>query len=214
MENENNNPNQDSDAYKDEPEETGSAKSWIQDNLRIIISIIIVVVIAAGVYSYSKRTSNPEEKDRLGITTLEDNTTAGEISSSENTSANEQNTNGTVQNQQPAQGSVVSSNAVSQETENSFIETAGKGDGLTHLARRSLANYLEKNSDSTLTPEHKIYIEDYLRKNVGFNKGVKIGTSVEFSKEMVQNAIEKSKNLNEKQLKNLHKYALRVPSLS
>lgn len=28
---------------------------WISENLRIIISIIIVIMIAAGIYSYSKR---------------------------------------------------------------------------------------------------------------------------------------------------------------
>jgi hypothetical protein len=94
------------------------------------------------------------------------------------------------------------------------VETAGKGDGTTKLARKALADYLEKNSDSSLTPEHKIYIEDYLRKNVGQKGGVHIGTSVEFSKSLISDAISKSKNLSERQLKNLHKYALRVPSLT
>lgn len=210
MENENN-PNQDSDSQKDESGETGNMKNWLQDNLRIIVSVIIVIVIAAGVYSYSKRSAT-NDTNKLGSTTEE--TIPGEISSSDNTSANEQNPAGTVQKDQSAQGSKVSSAAVSQETETSFVETAGKGDGTTHLARRALANYLEKNSDSTLTPEHKIYIEDFLRKNAGFKGKTKVGTSVEFSKETIKNAIEKSKNLNERQLKNLHKYAVRVPSLS
>jgi len=104
--------------------------------------------------------------------------------------------------------------ATSKETGESFIETAGSGDGVTHLARRALANYLEKNPDSTLTPEHKIYIEDYLRKNVGFSGRVYVGTSVEFSKDLVSQAIEQSKKLNDNQLKNLHKYSVMVPSLS
>jgi len=51
---------------------------------------------------------------------------------------------------------------------------------------------LEKNPDSTLTPEHKIYIEDFLRKNIP-QKRVFTGTSAEFSKDMIQNAIPKRK---------------------
>jgi len=94
------------------------------------------------------------------------------------------------------------------------VETAGSGDGSTVMARRALANYLEKNQDSTLTAEHKIYIEDYLRKNAPHTGGVHIGTSIEFSKDLIQNAITKSKTLNERQIQNLHKYAVRVPSLS
>jgi hypothetical protein len=54
----------------------------------------------------------------------------------------------------------------SRETETAFVETAVAGEGSTHLARHALANYLEKNTDSSLTGEHKVYIEDYLRKHV------------------------------------------------
>ncbi len=33
----------------------GQIKNWIQDNIRVIFSVLIVVAIAAGIYSYSKR---------------------------------------------------------------------------------------------------------------------------------------------------------------
>ncbi len=42
--------------------ETGKAKQWLQDNLRIIISILIVVAIAGGIYSYSKRSQSPSQE--------------------------------------------------------------------------------------------------------------------------------------------------------
>jgi len=175
-------------------------KQWLQDNLRIIISILIVVVIAGGIYSYSNRggqASNDDHEVAQTEESSEETTTplAVEVTESDSTNDNTQV-------------------ASSQETENSFIQTAGKGDGLTHLARRAVANYLEKNQDSTLTAEHKIYIEDYLRKNVGNTGSVHIGTSVEFSNSLIQDAITKSKTLNEKQLTNLHKYVVRVSSLS
>ena len=181
-------------------EETGKMKQWLQDNLRIIISILIVVAIAGGIYSYSKRNQAPA------------------VNQSEITQQGEVRGEGTAQKNEsvaPAgkSGQQVSAAATSQETENSFIETAGRGDSMTTLARRALANYLEKNPDSALTPEHKIYIEDFLRKNMP-TKRIFVGTSVEFSKDLIQNAITKSKSLNDRQLKNLHKYSVRVPSLS
>jgi hypothetical protein len=174
-------------------------KGWLQDNFRIIVSIIIVVAIAGGIYSYSKRTQPTIERADEKETQLIDETKKVETGSVKTTETKEGR---------------VSSVATSQETETSFVEKAGKGDGTTRLARRALANYLEKNPDSSLTAEHKIYIEDYLRKNSGFKGRVHIGTSVEFSKDLVKQAVEKSKTLNERQLQNLHKYAVRVPSLS
>lgn len=179
-------------------------KRWFQDNLRIIISIIIVIFIAGGIYSYSKRASSPvvnEEESAQNVAVDKNSATVSSSDQSQATTVTKSKT-------------TVSSENVSKETESSFIETAVKGDGLTVLARKATANYLEKNPDSALTKEHKIYIEDYLRKNVGHKGGVSIGSSVEFSKDLIQKAISQSKNLNERQLKNLQKYSARVSSLS
>lgn len=173
-------------------------KEWFQDNMRIIVSILIVVLIAGGIYSYSKRTESPQ---------LEESTIALNDDNKENTEENTASENNSEQE-------IVSSIATSQETEDSFVETAVKGDSQTKLARRALADFLEKNPDSALTAEHKIYIEDYLRKNSGHTERVFVGTSIEFSKDLIKDAISKSKNLNDNQLNNLHKYAVRVPSLS
>jgi predicted negative regulator of RcsB-dependent stress response len=206
---------------EDEEQEGGTMKQWLQDNLRIIISVAIVVIIAAGIYSYSNRSIVPEATDQSDQTLSQDNTEAGEESTDQSAAvakpATEEKTTPapaaktTPQNQTEKQASSV---ATSQETENSFVESASKGDGTTKLARRALANYLEKNPDSALTAEHKIYIEDFLRKNVTPKGKIAVGQSVEFSKDLIQKAINSSKNLNERQLQNLHKYAVRVPSLS
>lgn len=192
-------------------EETG-IKQWFQDNLRIIISVLVVVIIAGGIYSYSNRSVEiAKQEESLEQTDILQEITGDESAKTETAQAEE--------NKQPNQNSQKENQAkaapaaASQETDNSFIETAVRGDGSTKLARRALANYLEKNPDSSLTKEHKIYIEDYLRKNAAAPNGVHIGTSVEFSKNLIQDAISKSKNLNENQLRNLHKYVLRTPSL-
>lgn len=174
-------------------------KEWLEDNMRIIVSILIVILIAGGIYSYSKRTESPTVDEPTVAIDEENNSTAKQETANDST---------------VSQGKETSSVATSQETESSLIETAAKGDSQTKLARRALADFLEKNPDSALTAEHKIYIEDYLRKNSGHKGRVSVGTSIEFSKDLIKDAISKSKNLNDNQLKNLHKYAVRVPSLS
>ncbi|HBI34425.1 MAG TPA: hypothetical protein DEA43_01255 [Candidatus Moranbacteria bacterium] len=186
-------------------EKSEQLKRWFQDNLRIIISVAIVIIIAGGIYSYSKRTDSPIVADQQQATEESDATTDEEKVADKTEEAKVTENKDTKPAVSPAQ--------TSKETEVSFVETAGRGDGLTVLARRATANYLEKNQDSTLTKEHKIYIEDYLRKAVGHKGGVRVGTNVEFSKDLIQKAIAASKTLNENQLKNLQKYSARVSSL-
>lgn len=186
-------------------EKSEQLKRWFQDNLRIIISVAIVIIIAGGIYSYSKRTDSPIVADQEQATEENDTTTDEEKVADKTEEAKVTENKDTKPAVSPAQ--------TSKETEVSFVETAGRGDGLTVLARRATANYLEKNQDSTLTKEHKIYIEDYLRKAVGQKGGVRVGTNVEFSKDLIQKAIAASKTLNENQLKNLQKYSARVSSL-
>lgn len=185
-------------------EKSEQLKRWFQDNLRIVISVAIVIVIAGGIYSYSKRTDAP-------IVAEQSASTDENVADENQAEATEKDEQANTENKGAAQE--VSSAQTSKETEGSFIETAGKGDGLTVLARKATANYLEKNQDSALTKEHKIYIEDYLRKNVSHTGGVHVGTSVEFSKDLVAKAIAQSKTLNERQLKNLQQYSARVSSL-
>lgn len=207
-------------------EEQSGLKSWLQENLRIIISIAIVIIIAGGIYSYAKRSqidNEPitSEEEQLSLDgELEDINTESDDSDTEEdaiiideTETEPTKDSGEEENKVAEQEETPSSET-SKETDGSFIQTAQKGEGLTHLARKALANYLEKNPDSQLTAEHKIYIEDYLRKNIDYKGRVFVGSSAEFSKDLIKQAIEQSKKLNENQLKNLQKYSVLVPSLS
>ena len=93
-----------------------------------------------------------------------------------------------------------------------FIVAAQKGEGITNLARRALAEYLNKtNRNGELNAEQKIYIEDYLQKKTG-REGLKINETRTFTVGLIEEAISASKQLNEKQLKNLEKYSKLVYS--
>lgn len=183
------------------------AKAWVQENLRIIVSVFIVAAIALGIYSYSERSQNPADEDMntlLETKGVEEDTVDTEEKVSDTQSPSNSGTETGTKNVG------IVTEELSRETETSFIEQAERGNGSTHLARRALAHYLEKNADSSLSAEHKIYIEDYLRKNVGFRGSVTSKTSIEFSKDLINQAIAKSKTLNDRQLQNLKQYSARV----
>ncbi|MGB3073534.1 MAG: hypothetical protein WBB68_04735 [Candidatus Moraniibacteriota bacterium] len=176
---------------------TDQAKAWLQENLRVIVSFLIVAAIALGIYSYSQRSNET-------VSTSDDTTTAsdtGTLSGDKATDVKSANGQSKV---------TTTPTELSRETETSFVETATKGNGTTHLARRALMNYLEKTPDSSLSGEHKVYIEDYLRKQLTQRGPLAIGQSAEFSKDMIRQAIDQSKQLNGKQLQNLKKYSSRV----
>jgi len=194
----------------------GKMNEWFTENLRMIVSVVIVVVIAGGIYSYSKRAQAPNI-NKTAVSTEENSEGKISVIGGDDQAANTDQQGTTEeaageQKTQPSENIQPVEVQTSQETETSFVETAAKGDGSTHLARRALANYLEKNPDSSLTAEHKIYVEDLLRRQVKDGR-MKIGDKREFSKDMIADAIEKSKSLNEKQLQNLQKYSQRVSAL-
>ncbi|MFO7807344.1 MAG: hypothetical protein R6V40_02900 [Candidatus Moraniibacteriota bacterium] len=214
----------------------GKIKNWIQDNIRIIISILIVIAIAGGIYSYSNRGQAPSEGD-LALEeefnmTQEEVIEDGQGDEQDNQEEETQNGNKEDENQdselqeesqeesrdeevkvETEEEEPQTTETISEETEEAFIQTAVRGDSQTTLARKALADYLEKNNDSELTAEHKVYIEDYLRKNVDNSDSLNVGEKMTFSKTLIKDSIEKSKTLTESQLENLKKYSARVPSL-
>jgi len=210
----------------------GKFKNWLQDNIRIILSVLIVVAIAAGIYSYSKRAETPigqeeiameeveqqeieeavtiigeeaseVEEDGEEIAAVPDESDTEEVAAADDQREDVRVSEGTEDNQI----------SVSEETETSFIQTAVRGDSITTLSRKALRNYLEKSNDSSLTAEHKIYIEDYMRKKMNYSGGMQVGEKMTFSKTLIEEAIGQSKTLNDNQLENLKKYSSRVRNI-
>jgi len=89
-----------------------------------------------------------------------------------------------------------------------YEEQAKQGDSVTKLARRALSDFVKENwSDwDSITPEHKIFIEDYIQKHTS-NKSLAVGQKISFSEDLITEAINKSKSLNSDQLKELTNYS-------
>ena len=98
--------------------------------------------------------------------------------------------------------------------EKNYVEVAKQGEGITHLARKALKEYLSENSQNfELTPEHKIYIEDYITKKMG-GSWLILGENLEISGDLIAEAIEKAETLTPEQLENLTQYSQLVPFLN
>lgn len=184
-----------------EESHTHERSNWFQENLRIIVSIFIVAAIALGIYSYSQRSENLSDEDIASL--LETSGDEEDAMMDDESTMNEDTT--------VSKGTVVTPE-LSEEKETSYVETAEAGDGTTHLARRALTHALEGNSDWNLSAEQKVYVEDYLQKQVGGMADLAPGTKVEFSKEMINQAVENAKGLNETQLAHIRPYAQKVSS--
>jgi hypothetical protein len=206
----------------------GKFKNWLQDNIRIILSVLIVVAIAAGIYSYSKRAETPigqeeiameeieqmEEEDAVTIIGEDADVDAEEMDAEdEEVVIIEEEEDIQTEDVRVSEDVSESQTSISEETDTAFIQTAVRGDSVTTLARKALRNYLEKSNDSSLTAEHKIYIEDYMRKQMNYSGGLQVDDKLTFSKTLIEEAIGQAKTLNDSQLENLKKYSARVSNI-
>lgn len=183
----------------DEGEENSG--SWFRQNRSMVVAIVIIIILIGGIYALSKKEANPvnEEKESSeGIT--QENTEEGngvEVKKEE---------------VKPEEKGKVASVAVPEgKVENDKItEYAEKGQGITHLARKSLNRYLKEVDESVeLSNEQKIYVEDYLQNRTG-SGSLKIGEAKTFSTDLIKEAIDASKKLTPSQLENLKKYSQMV----
>jgi len=93
-----------------------------------------------------------------------------------------------------------------------YEQTAEAGEGITHLARKALREYLEDKGGPDLTPEQKIYIEDYLQNRIG-DRPLELGEKISFSENLITEAIDRAQQLTPEQLENLQQYSALVPLL-
>jgi len=174
--------------------EPGKFKNWIRKyGSSVILPIIALLILAGGIYLYANQKGN-------NVTSLLEENTSN-MQEDVNTTIGEENTTSEDEGDQEIIPEAKKENGA-------IIEKAIEGDGITHLARRALKDYL-KDNPKELTNEHKIYIEDYLKDNIG-SRPLEIGEEVSFSEDLINQAIDASLELTPEQLKNIEKYSALV----
>lgn len=166
----------------------------IKESPRTVSALIIILIVAAAIYAFS----GPQKEGNPAPSETPQDSAVGQVSTS------------------PVPGSpTVAATKVTvastplpeaRQTETAYVEVAQQGDGVTHLARRAADHWLQDNQAGyDVTAEHKIYIEDYIKDQIG-RKGLQLGAEQEISYQLIADAVAAAKELNEKQLKNLSKY--------
>lgn len=123
-----------------------------------------------------------------------------------------------VQSSLPAQGAVLpieldteGNVVITEEQGGSITKTANHGEGITHLARYALREYLAETGTS-LSYEQKIYAEDYVQNKTG-EEALEIGESLSFSKNLLDEAVRHANALEQWQIENLKQYNATVSLL-
>lgn len=202
-------------------------KNALDSNRENLLIVAFVLIIIGGVWAYMQAPQKPDASSGVaGEITSEnegtgdnDNATAEATKtedSAENTPAatvtSTEKTDGETVAVAADEPKTVTEPAVTATNDGQSISiTAVKGDGLTHVARKALKEYLNGNNE-TLNSEQKIYIEDYLRKHSSY-RSVNPSEVLSYKNDLVKEAIEKAKALTEYQLKNLEKYSKLVKNL-
>ena len=185
--------------------DSSSNSSWLKRNSQKITIGIILLLVAAGAFSFFK---SYQERTVLLKPAVED--IRADINEA-NTSAN------LAANQVKGASEQTRLEPTAVKTDKEIVVSPAKGNGVTHLARQALKEYLKDNPGlaKELTAEHKIYIEDYLRKNVAEAPSVlQMDDTVAFPRDLIEEAIGQAQKLTDSQLTNLQKYVTLAPSVN
>lgn len=205
-------------------------KDWSYGNWQTLLIILIVLIVGISAYNYNQNNANnnsspavvnnenePEENsensrnNEIADNNSEENSQEAAIENIDQKEAAKEDG----KTEKPAKEEITSENTninkepAASSSDNSgrqYAETAILGDGITHLARRALEEYIQETGDgANLSKEQKIYAEDYMQNRTGSEK-IKIGHQETFSESLIKEAISKANGLSEKSLENIKKY--------
>jgi len=176
----------------------------------VVLPIIALLILAGGIYLYASQKSQEESiflTEGEMTTDLEQETTG---LNEELTGQKEVDQVGEETEKGAGEEIIEEIIPEGRKEQGVIIEKAVKGDGVTHLARRALKNYLKDHSQE-LTNEHKVYIEDYLKDRIG-SQPLEIDEEITFSEDLIKEAIDASSQLTPEQLKVIEQFSALVVS--
>lgn len=204
----------------------GKIKDWSYENWQTILVILIVLIVGISAYNYNQQ-NNPSDENQGSVAIMDSN----EFENADENEMNEKNdTDQEESSEEVLESDIENEDQIKAIEEDSKIEEskseeenhsvvsssdnsgkiytvyAGYGEGITHLARRALNEYLQETEEGTgLTKEHRIYIEDYLQNKAGA-EGIEVDHQEVFSENLIKEAISSAKQLTPNSLDNLKKY--------
>jgi hypothetical protein len=209
----------------------GKIKDWSYENWQTILVILIVLIVGISAYNYNRQ-NDPSTEDQSSVAII-DNDESENID--ENKMDEENNINQEKNNEEVSEADIENEDQMKaaeedgeikkedkdknkdNEENNSVISGlndsgkiytvyANRGEGITHLARRAMNEYLQETGvEYELTKEHKVYVEDYLQNKTGA-ESIEVDHQETFSENLIEEAISSAKQLTPNSLDNLKKY--------
>lgn len=151
----------------------------------IISVLLIIFLIVSGVYAFNRDTNTDEQSVEEKV---EDIKKEGEEMVANDEKAEE----------------MPSENTDIQKSETNITVKASAGDGVTHLARKAVAEYIN-DKEISLSKEQKIYSETVL-KNKYYQHHLNLSQEVTFELSDLEDTVQKAQNLSEDEIKAWSKY--------
>lgn len=170
----------------------------LRNSPRTISTIIVILIIAGAIFAFSDR-----EEGEPSPSPAEGTPAPTEQPSSPEPTATAQTGGATTA--QPTATPLPEPS----ETADAYTEVVARGQGRTHLARKAAGRYLEANKDESITNEHRIFIEDYVKDRME-RTPLHVGNTRTIEKNLIREAVDASKKLSDAQLKHLQTYSRRV----
>ena len=209
-------------------------KDWSYENWQTILVVLIVLIVGVSAYNYNQQDNGTENSSVAVISENENNEDENEDNNAiaateeekeiiaENNDEQEAkiDDNATIETDDNNAAEIIEDNQTSNDVEieknevisstdengKNYTIVANYGEGITHLARYALNEYLqENNTDANLSQEQKIYIEDYMQNRKGNDK-IEIGHQETFSESLIKEAVSQANNLSDTSIENLKKY--------
>lgn len=191
-------------------DEEGGFVQRVKESPRTVSALIIILIVAAAIYAFSGDNQQP------AVTMNGEGTTTEETPGAEPTPEGQEPTGEISPAPTAAAPAPVAPETISEQartlpearrTDAGYVEVAQSGDGVTHLARRATTRFLSENTvDFAMTNEHRIFIEDYIKDNVGSQR-LALGEEATISFDLIREAVAAAGQLNDQQLQNLSQYS-------
>lgn len=178
---------------------------WAKNILSIFLIIFLIV---SGVYAFNRDT-NTDKKDMSVEEKVEEIKQDEDKTQNEGEEKREENQDEAVKTENESKNNDIS--VYIQKTDSTITVKAQEGDGVTHLARKAVAEYI-RDKNISLSKEQRLYAETVL-KDKYYQKSLNTGQDISFSLDDLSDTVQKAQNLTEGQIHAWSKYTASVPSL-
>ncbi len=206
--------------FHNDPGFFGNIRNFLVDNGRLLLTaLIIVLLIGAGIYAFNQEPNQNSKQPETSVAEGGDSTNGKTIyegtASESNSSSSDSEEESPESDDETAGETIYNGSPGSNEISGPYTFRAERGDGVTHLARKAIARYLDNNTDiaEEITPAHKIYMETMLTKK-HYQASLDLHEAVTFSEDEVAEIVNDATELSDEEVSAWQPYVSHVSSIN